>query len=322
MQESPLVSVICLCYNHEKFVRQAIQSVLAQSYPNIQLIVVDDASTDKSREVIEEAMKGRQGMAHFLPENLGNTRAFNFALEQCNGKYIVDLAADDLLTADRIEKQVCFFENQSGQTGVVYSDAHYIDEKGDVLGRHFSNARHRAHVGDVYEYVIAEYFIPPPTMMMKKQVLDELAGYDGDLAYEDFDFWIRSARNWQYGYQPEVLTLIRKTQGSLSTKAYKKKDKQLYSTYLVCRKIKELNRSDKENKALLKRLAYEIRQSVFSGNFEEATLFIDFYREMASLSIGLHLLNGLNKLRIDFSFLRYFYHRIYLLLSSPISMLR
>ncbi|MEQ9286401.1 MAG: glycosyltransferase [Cyclobacteriaceae bacterium] len=311
MQESPLVSVVCLCYNHEKFVRQALQSVFDQTYPNIELVVVDDASTDNSRRVIEATIQGHECRAHFLQENLGNTRAFNFALQHCKGQYIVDLAADDLFTEDRIEKQVNFFQIQSDHIGVIYSDAHYIDEKGAVLGGHFTNPQYRPHTGDVYKYLIAEYFIPPPTMMMKKEVLDELGGYDGNLAYEDFDFWVRSSRNWHYGYQPEVLTLIRKTKGSLSTKAYNKKDRQLHSTYLVCRKVKAMNDKAEENEALIKRLAYEIRQSVFSGNFEEATLFIDLYREIVPLPIGLYFLKGLNTLKIDLSIFRYFYHKIY-----------
>ncbi|MDP4680807.1 MAG: hypothetical protein NWS46_10620, partial [Cyclobacteriaceae bacterium] len=67
-------------------------------------------------------------------------------------------------------------------------------------------------------------------------VLLELNGYDEKLAYEDFDFWIRSSRKWQYQYQSEILTKIRKTVGSLSSRVYSKNDKQLHSTYLVCKK--------------------------------------------------------------------------------------
>ncbi|MEQ6120062.1 glycosyltransferase [Reichenbachiella sp. MALMAid0571] len=310
MKKLPLVSVFCLCYNHEKYVSQAIQSVLNQTYSNIELIVVDDASTDGSKGEIEQILKNQQFTFLYLPENVGNTKAFNRAFVRSNGKYIIDLAADDVLVQDRIEKQVAFFEESSNSTGVIYSDVAYIDGNGQPLSHHFSNKKHIPYTGNVYEKLISTYFIPPPSMMMKREVLEQLNGYDENLAYEDFDFWIRSSRDWLYAYQPEKLTLVRRLEDSLSSKAYSKHDKQLYSTYVVCKKIKSLNKTESENRALRKRLEYEIRHSVFSGNYQEAKLFVALYREMKALPITLRLLELLNRLKIDFSFLRNLYQKL------------
>src|SRR6185436_18882244 len=107
MMPSPTVTVICLCYNHARFVEEAIESVLNQSYANIQLIVVDDASTDKSAEVIKQLIN-KHSSIEFLPlqTNLGNCKAFNQGLARAKGEYVIDLAADDVLLPTRIETGV------------------------------------------------------------------------------------------------------------------------------------------------------------------------------------------------------------------------
>lgn len=232
----PLVSVICLCFNHEKYVEEAIQSVFDQNYANIELIVVDDASSDGSSELIEKILENSSVEFIKVDSNLGNTKAFNLGFFKSTGKYIIDLAADDILVKDRIERQVSFFEGCKNNIGVIYSDAIYIDESGKKLITHFGNNKFVPYSGEIYEKLISNYFIPHPSMMIKREVLLELNGYDEKLAYEDFDFWIRSSRKWQYQYQSEILTKIRKTVGSLSSRVYSKNDKQLHSTYLVCKK--------------------------------------------------------------------------------------
>ena len=109
--EKPLVSVICLCYNHARFVREAVESVLNQSYKNIQVIIADDASTDNSIEEIH-SLKATYAPVELLlfSKNLGNCKAFNEALKLAKGEFVIDFATDDVMMSDRIEKQVAFFE--------------------------------------------------------------------------------------------------------------------------------------------------------------------------------------------------------------------
>ena len=212
--KKPLVSVICLCYNHVKYVKEALNSVIRQSYNHIELIIVDDGSIDGSQREIEKWLENHPTIPFVnLQQNIGNTRAFNLGLKLAKGEYVIDLAADDILVLNRIEKQVDFFAIQKSEVGVVYTDAIYVDESGEALGDHFQGDM-IPYEGDVYHKLIDTYFIPPPTMMMRMSVLKELNGYDEMLVYEDFDFWIRSSRNWEYAYQPEKLTQIRKVSGS------------------------------------------------------------------------------------------------------------
>ncbi|MCU0357456.1 MAG: glycosyltransferase family 2 protein, partial [Cyclobacteriaceae bacterium] len=92
--KQPLVSVICLCYNHQLYVQEAIESVLNQTWSHIELIVVDDASTDTSREVIRALQKEHHLQKVLLLEkNMGNCAAFNRGLAIATGDFIIDLAS-------------------------------------------------------------------------------------------------------------------------------------------------------------------------------------------------------------------------------------
>src|SRR6478609_1618577 len=106
MMESPLISVICICYNHAAFVVEAMDSVRSQNYPYIQLIVCDDASTDTSKDVIKAYLKDLDILFIDHAVNLGNCRTFNEALSFANGKYVIDLAADDKLVFNTLIDRV------------------------------------------------------------------------------------------------------------------------------------------------------------------------------------------------------------------------
>lgn len=114
MQNSPLVTVICLCYNHEKFVVEALNSVLNQNYQNIELIITDDCSNDNSKKVITDWLQDYPAVQFISSKiNLGNTKTFNKALQFSKGEYIIDLAADDVLLKDCVERQINAFLNST-----------------------------------------------------------------------------------------------------------------------------------------------------------------------------------------------------------------
>lgn len=315
MESNPLVSVICLCYNHERFLEEALVSVFSQTYANIEVIIVDDASTDLSVAVIKEFLANNPELnakTHFLPKNLGNCKAFNQGLALAHGKYVIDFATDDVLFPERIEKQVNYFESLDESFGVVFTEAAYINEKGQHWYYHFQDKF--AHIypnniptGDVYTMVLSTYFISAPTMLMKKEVLDNLGGYDENLAYEDFDFWVRSSRNYQYAFLDECLTKVRKSNRSLSSALYQPGDRQLYSTYLVCQKAVKLNKNSEEQQALVKRIKYELRQAVFSDNYLEAELFFNLLKSLKGMKGIYQFYYWLSKMPFNLGWWRQFY---------------
>lgn len=312
--KEPLVSVICLSYNHEKFVTEAIHSVLNQTYQNIEIIVVDDASQDSSQNVIRKLV-GEFPSIQFLSNerNVGICRAFNLAFALSKGDFIIDFATDDLMMPDRVAKQIAQFQSLPQDVGIVFTDAIYVNEDGKFLRQHYEYLYRKRLLrevpqGDVFAKILSRYFIASPTMMVRRTVFDALNGYDEDLAYEDFDFWIRSARSFKYFFLNESLTKIRRVGNSMSTGWYKQGDKQLHSTYLVCRKAQKLVRSDEENESLITRVRYEIRQSVFSENVNEVKLFFELLCELTKPNWIDRTLVSFRHLPIPFQWIRNLYH--------------
>jgi len=294
LKNTPLVSVICLCYNHERYVAEALLSVLNQTYPRIELIIVDDASNDHSVEVIEKLIEGVENVNFIrLQENHGNCIAFNLGFKASSGDYIIDLAADDVLIKTRVERGVEEFLAHSKEFGVHFTDAMYIDEYSSVIGYHYERDQYGSLVnsvseGDVYKTLVEKYLVCTPTMMIKRSVMEFLEGYDESLAYEDFDFWVRSARNFKYMYTDQILVKKRALSNSMS-KSHFKEAKFMESTLKVCRKIYKLNTSEEENKALKVRVRYEMRQAIINNHYDIAHEFYDLFRD----SNGGFLLRGI-----------------------------
>ena len=274
--EQPMVSVICLCYNHERFVREAVESVLNQTYTTIQLILVDDASTDNTAQVIQAIKDAHPSIEILILENnVGNCTAFNRGLALAKGEFVIDLAADDILLPNRITIGVDRLTTVGELYGVHYSDAMLINENGAAIQKHSEKVTVSPMPrGDIYVAVIAHYFICSPTMMMRKKVLDELGGYDEALQYEDFDFWVRSSRNYNYDYSDEVLIKKRILKGSLSDLQFKRKSDHWKSTLCVLKKVKKLNRTSTEDKALRNRVWYEVGYHLKRLSFIPAFHFI------------------------------------------------
>lgn len=278
----PLVTIICVCFNHSRFVTEALDSVANQTYSNIELIVIDDGSTDGSGKGIKKWMVNHPDATLILNgRNLGYCKTFNKAYRLSKGEFIIDLSADDVLMPDRVELGVKLFATAGDEVGVLFSDAEYIDELGNPLRLHSEKFPHKTiPQGDLYKEVIQRYFICSPTMMFRRSVLDALQGYDESLAFEDFDFWIRASRIFKFIYSTDVLVKKREVSTSMSSKQFERSSPQRWSTLEVCRKIKSLNKTVDENKALKQRLIYEIGVSIRSFDFN---LVYSFWKLLRSI---------------------------------------
>lgn len=275
--DQPLVSVICLCYNHQNYVRDAIDSVLNQSYSNIELIVVDDASDDNSQIVIRDHLKDLKDIKFLaLKNNIGNCSAFNKGWHESSGKFVIDLAADDKLLPSRIKIGVERLQLKGESYGVHFTDALLIDRKGNQIGKHLTKDFFEEEVpeGILFIYLLEKYFINPVSMMYTQELLEYLGGYDESLSYEDFDLWIRSSKYFKYCYTSEVLVAKRLLSGSHSQGQYNPGSNILKSTYRVCKKAYELSDNVREYQALSTRINFEMKQAALSFNWN---LVKDFY---------------------------------------------
>lgn len=312
----PLVSIICLCYNHERFIKEALDSVLAQTYGNLEVIIVDDSSTDNSVTIIEEYCRLYPQLKFISTgENIGNCAAFNKGWRISKGEYIIDFATDDVLLPDRVEKQVKAFQGLDKSYGVVYTDALYINDQSQPIKYHYKRGKNGrlasfAPSGDIFIEILSKYFICPPTMMMRRDVFDQLGGYDESLAYEDFDFWVRSSRIFKYFYLDAVTTKRRVHGTSLSKGFYKPGSRLLHSTIRVCEKAAKLVQNKEEELALVSRLKFEARHAYLTKNYAEARQLLLLLNELKPLNTGYKLLYLMNAAKIDLSFLRSYYYRL------------
>jgi len=283
----PLVSVICMCHNHGTYVAAAIQSVLDQTYQPIELIAVDDSSTDHSAEVIRQLADKHHFQTIFNDRNLGNCKSFNLAFKKSSGDYIIDLSADDLLLPQRVEAGIKDFMQLPPDYGVQFCDVEFVDAGDRTLGSQYRRPGkgkivEKVPSGNVYIDLLSRHFISAPGMMMRRKVFEILGGYDESLSYEDFDFWVRSSRTFLYHFNEQILVRKRVLKHSLSSYRYRKYNLHILSTAKVCAKALKLNKDHLENTALLRRCNYEIQWAIATESWEACRLFLEI---MTSIGI-------------------------------------
>ena len=212
-----LVSVVIPSYNDSSYVKEAIHSVLSQTYENIEIIVVDDGSTDDTKEVLKEY---KDRIKYHYQKNKGLSGARNTGMKLAKGKYISLLDADDLYHKDRVEKQVNFLENSSGCVFSYSGYRHFYDGKPDELLK----LKYKYHSGNVFKKLLRKNFIAPSGVLFRKDILDKIGFFDESLkSCEDWDYWLRvSHEGLEFSYIPEAITFIRiRKSGNLNDRSFR-----------------------------------------------------------------------------------------------------
>jgi len=210
MTPPPLVSVIIPTYNSGRFIEDALASVFAQTYRHFEVIVVDDGSTDDTRERIQAFTSQ---VVYIYQPNQGPAAARNAGFQQCRGDFLVFLDADDVWLSQCLERQVEAFARDPG-LGVVYTWWGHIDETGDPLPR----IRRPTCRGYVFEQLLLGCFTVPSVSMIARECLDGVGLFDPDLRYaDDWDLFLRiAAAEHRFEYIPEVLSRCRVHSSNLS----------------------------------------------------------------------------------------------------------
>jgi alpha-1,3-rhamnosyltransferase len=192
MDETPLVSVITPCYNHGKYIRDTIESVVKQTYKNIEYFVIDDGSTDNSAEVIEK-LKEKYHFIFEHQENKGLAFTMNKLIAKCKGKYVALVESDDVWTLDKIEKQVAFLE-ANPDVAVCGGNALCINEQNEVLPT--SEQYILKHTVYDLKNIMSLYFqIWPLTIIMRREIYDLIGKFDETLLFIDVYAWLKITIN-------------------------------------------------------------------------------------------------------------------------------
>lgn len=205
------VSVVLTCYNGREWIDGAIQSVLGQTLRDLQLIVVDDGSSDGSREMASKYLPDGR-VVLIAQENRGVAAARNRGLDAASGEYVCILDQDDRWLPGKLAAQAAYLDRESG-VSAVYTGVERVDGAGGSLGlRSFPPPLE----GDLFRAFLSRgVAVPIISVMFRRKALRDLGGFDEKLfGKDDFDLLLRLARESRIGFLPEVLTIQRFRRGT------------------------------------------------------------------------------------------------------------
>ncbi len=233
---APTVSAIMPVYNGERYVAASIESVINQTLPPVELIVIDDASKDKSVEVVK-AIKAPFPIVLLHQPNKRQSAARNLAATQAKGEFLAFIDHDDIWAPMHLEKLAAPLVNDS-RMGWTYSDIDEIDSEGNMVALQTLRTLHpgvQHPKVDIFNLLAADMFIFPSAAMVRKKAMDEVGGFDERLSgYEDDDFFLRVFRaGWLNAFIPEALVRYRRhpTSSAFSDRMWKSRD--IYASKLI-----------------------------------------------------------------------------------------
>lgn len=207
----PLVSVVIATYNMGKYIDQAVESVLNQSWENLEVVIVDDGSTDDTQEVMQR-FKDNAKVIYIKTENQGQPRAKNCGIKNSKGEFIAFCDADDFWEKNKLEVQMPLFSNP--KIGVVYSDVSNINQNNERFIRPANETRYS---GKVVDKMLMENFVPFGTSVIRRACVEKNGMFDEQFRMGiDWDLWLRYSLDWEFAYTPERTYVYRIWEGQMS----------------------------------------------------------------------------------------------------------
>lgn len=211
------VSVIIPTYNRAYCLGRAIESVLAQTYTDLELIVVDDGSTDNTRFLVEEYARKDDRIRYVsMPGNSGVSAARNYGMECANGEFLAFQDSDDYWHNEKLEKQMKAIESTGADFSYTYIEYDAKDNIRCIIPD--ESIPHTSMNGDILARVLHSNLIGAPTLVMHRRCYEKIGAFDTTLpALEDYDYAIRLASWFKAAFVPEVLLTASATDGGISS---------------------------------------------------------------------------------------------------------
>jgi glycosyltransferase involved in cell wall biosynthesis len=252
----PLISICIPNYNKASFIAETIDSVYRQTYPNIELIIVDDCSIDNSVEVINHKIKDAPFKTTFLQNNLnsGICYSLNKAIRTATGKYYQMIGSDDLILPHKIANQVTVFEKLPADYAIVFGKSYRIDILGNYLEKDYYESIDvdpslLKTVG--FEDLLLKNFISSSSHLVRMSAIMEVGMYDESLRAEDWDMWLRLSKIFKILFINEYNSVYRIVPSSLSNNS--KNFATVYAAYSKTL-LKHLNYSFIGNRNIAKNI--------------------------------------------------------------------
>lgn len=207
-ENAPKVTVIIPCYNREKFVKETIDSALSQDYRNIEVVAVDDGSTDATPGILKSYGSRIRVLEHPDRANKGQSAAINLAMRSTNGEYVAILDSDDVWEKEKIGKQVRFLE-ENRDCGLVYVNGFAMDEKGKRLYKLFKPGH--VETNNPERLLLDCYMFVPSCSLVRRSAFESAGEFDEGLrSAQDHDMALRLAEITRFGYLDEALWYYRR----------------------------------------------------------------------------------------------------------------
>lgn len=274
----PKVSIIIPAFNASKYIKHTLDSCLDQTYDNIEIIVVDDGSTDDTKNIVKSYSDNR--IKYFYKENGGSATARNFGLNNSRGKYIIFLDSDDLILPNRISIHIEYLKNKNKI--ISYSDFRYI--KNDNNEERYTH-KFKFYNGNVLDKIVFKNFIPTNCATFPRSVLNNVGMLNENIRNcEDTEYLLRSLlAGYEVNYLDNTLSLYRLHPSSKSKNKIKN-----YSNFIKILRMFE-NKIDK--KLLNKAIAYNEcnigRYLIKSGETKKGICYIK--KSIKHLPPNMHL---------------------------------
>ncbi len=207
----PEVSIVIPTYNAEKTILETVESALAQTFTDFEILVINDGSTDSTLNLIEEIGDARLKIFNY--ENSGVAIARNRGISLAAGQFISFLDSDDLWLPDKLESQLFALKNHPA-AGLAYSWVSYINTQGDFL----YSQEPIYYEGNVYPQLLARNFLTcGSTPLIRKHVIDSVGGFDPSVPpADDWDYWLRVSEKWNFKVVTKHQVLYRISPHSMS----------------------------------------------------------------------------------------------------------
>ncbi|MFN4151216.1 MAG: glycosyltransferase family 2 protein [Candidatus Sericytochromatia bacterium] len=279
-----LISVVIPTYNRSNYLIEALNSVINQTYKNIEIIIVDDGSKDNTKEIVNNYIELNKikNIKYYYKDNGGVATARNFGIQKSEGIFISFLDSDDLWKEDKLLKQIKLFNDP--KIGLVHSHYSILKEDNQLITN--IPEKEEKFNGNMYSNMKIHNLVGTSTVVIRKECIDKVGFFEGEYSpAEDYDLWLRISKEYDFGYISESLVYYREFSSENISRNLTKLENGVIKILNKHWDNISITKSEKEDKDL----AYSRFYSYLSTNYyeqENKEKFIEYYLKACNISIN------------------------------------